>query len=72
MVTFEKGQLLISLKTTSAAEDWLSIVHELIGLLQSENALQENGDSPDTSRFFVLELLREMMPTWEQMRGLEN
>lgn len=72
MVTFEKGQLLISLKTTSAAEDWLSIVHELIGLLQSENALQENGDSPDTSRCAILGLLREMMPTWEQMRELEN
>lgn len=72
MVTFEKGQLLISLKTTSAAEDWLSIVHELIGLLQSENALQENGDSPDASRCAILGLLREMMPTWEQMRELEK
>lgn len=72
MVTFEKGQLQISMKTTSAAEDWLSIVHELIGLLQSENALQENGDSPDASRCTILGLLREMMPTWEQLRELEK
>lgn len=71
MVTFEKGQLLIKFKTQSSTEDWLNIIHELIGLLQSENALQEKGDSPDASRFYVLELLREMMPTWEQLRGLE-
>ena len=72
MVQVTKDRLHISMKTTSASEDWLSIVHELIGLLQSENALQEKGDSPDTSRYCILELLREMMPTWEQVKELEK
>ena len=72
MMQISKEGLNISFKTKSAAEDWLNLVHELIGLLQNENALQEKGDSPDASRFYILELLREMMPTWEQLRGLEQ
>lgn len=72
MVQVTKDKLHICIKTTSASEDWLNIIHELIGLLQSENTLQEQGDAPDTSRFYILELLREMMPTWEQLKGLEK
>lgn len=72
MIQITKDKLQISIKTKSAPEDCLNIIHELIGLLQSENTLQEQGDAPDTSRFYILELLREMMPTWEQLKELEE
>ena len=63
---------MIEKKSSSPAEDWLHIIHELIGLLQSKNALQEKGNAPETNRYFILEFLREMMPTWEQSKCLDQ
>lgn len=72
MMQVNKEGLNISIKSTSPAEDWLNLVHELIGLLQSESILQEKEEIPRCCRYYILELLREMMPTWEQLKGLEK
>ncbi len=72
MMQISKEGLNISMKSASPVEDWLNIVHELIGLLQSESVLQEKEEIPRCCRYYILELLREMMPTWEQLRWLEQ
>ena len=72
MMQISKEGLNISMMSASPVEDWLNIVHELIGLLQSESVLQEKEEIPRYCRYYILGLLREMMPTWEQLRWLEQ
>lgn len=67
MIQISKEGLIISMKSASPAENWLNIVHELIGLLQSESILQEKEEIPRCCRYYIIELLREMMPNYKQV-----
>lgn len=70
MITIKKDSYIVEVAMRGAAENYVCTLYGLIDLL--EDSVARDQDSVKENQFYVLELLRAMLPDYKQAEMMET